>query len=357
MTNTYQIVTLPGDGVGPEVSASAERVLRAVADREGFGLSFENHLIGGAACDGTGEPLPDESLAACRRADAVFLGAVGGSRWDHLPREKRPEAGLLRLRQALDVFCNLRPITVHDSQTPSSPLKADRVRGTDMLIVRELTGGLYFGEPRGLDKNEAFNTMRYASDEVTRIARIAFDHARLRRGRVTSIDKANVLEASVLWRRTVIELQEREFPDVELNHMYVDNAAMQIVLNPGRFDVILTGNLFGDVLSDLAATLPGSVGLLASASIGGKYGLFEPVHGSAPDLAGKGTANPTAAILSAGMMLDYLEEREAARAIRLAVRAVYADAIRTPDMALDGVAPVGTGEMTDAIIARLGTSN
>jgi len=368
MNMEYRIVLLPGDGVGPEVSESVRRVLNGIGAAHSFSCQFHEHLVGGKAYDETGLPLPDDTLEACFKADAVFLGAVGGPKWDDLPSVKRPEAGLLRLRKELGVYCNLRPIVVDPSMALDSPLKSDRVAGTDLLIVRELTGGLYFGEPRSLDDDFAVNTLRYTTEEISRIARIAFDYARKRRGSVTSVDKANVLEVSVLWRRVVSDIHQAEYADVDLKHMYVDNAAMQLVLEPRQFDVVLTGNLFGDILSDLGATLPGSVGMLPSASIGGRVGLFEPVHGSAPDLAGKGVVNPVAAILSAAMMLDDLGETAAAEQIRNGVNRAWADGYRTADMFSDKSGPdssgepgeatrvsvVGTQEMTDAILSQIG---
>ncbi len=344
---------LPGDGVGPEVTRAARRVLEAVGGEKTPGFEFGEYSIGGAAIDATGVPLPDETLEACKSADAVFLGAVGGPTWDSQPPDFRPESGLLKLRKELDVFCNLRPVVVDESMSSASPLKPERVSGTDFLIVRELTGGLYFGKPRSLGASEAVNTMRYNTKEIRRIARIGFESARSRRSHVTSVDKANVLEVSVLWRNEVTTMQRDEFPDVELVHMYVDNAAMQIVLNPGQFDVILTSNLFGDILSDLGATLPGSVGVLPSASIGGTVGIFEPVHGSAPDIAGTDTVNPTAAILSAAMLLDSLGETKKAARIRDAVTETLHANIRTADFVVPGVQPVGTTFFTDSVISNL----
>lgn len=353
MDCTYRIILLPGDGVGSEVTDAMRRVLEAASQKYGFFCKFKEHLVGGAACDRTGSPLPQETIDACLNADAVFLGAVGGPMWDELPTDDRPEKGLLRLRKALGVYCNLRPVTVGSAMESLSPLRAERVRGTDLLIVRELTGGLYFGEPRMLSKTAAMNTLRYSREEITRVARIAFEQAQRRRGSVLSVDKANVLEVSVLWRRVVSDLHKSDYEDIELRHMYIDNAAMQMVLNPRQFDVILTSNLFGDILSDLAAVLPGSVGVLPSASVGQGVGLFEPVHGSAPDLAGLGKVNPVAAVLSASMMLDFLGESTGAEGIRRAVDSAMRDGYRTEDMTSGSDHTVGTTEMTDALIARL----
>jgi len=350
-------VLLPGDGIGPEVTEQAVRVLNAVAAEEGFGFSFTECAAGGAAIDQYNSPLPDAVLEQCKQADAVFLGAVGGPKWDALRGEMRPESGLLKLRKNLEVFANLRPVAVPDALAEASPLRLEAVRGTDMLVVRELTGGIYFGKPAGRTgeglSEEAFNTMRYSVAEVERVARVAFEWARKRRGRVTSVDKANVLVVSQLWRETVARVHAEEYPDVTLDHMYVDNAAMQLVLNPGQFDVIVTGNLFGDILSDAAATLGGSLGLLPSASVGGKVGLFEPVHGSAPDIAGQGKANPTAAILTAAMLLDDLGEGRAARVIRHAVNDVFDGGYRTGDLWREGLQRVTTSEMGDLVLERI----
>lgn len=351
---TYHVVLLPGDGIGPEVISAAVRVLVAAAEAHGFSLSFEEWPAGGAAIDASGHPMPDEVLAACKKANAVLLGAVGGPAWDDLRGEMRPESGLLRLRKELGVFANLRPVSVPDSLAVASPLREDAVRGTDLLVVRELTGGIYFGQPAGRQGSgsgeEAFNTMRYSVPEVERVARVAFEWAVRRRGSVTSVDKANVLVVSQLWREVVTRLHRDEAPEVDLSHMYVDNAAMQLVLNPRQFDVIVTGNLFGDILSDAAATLGGSLGLLPSASVGGEVGLFEPVHGSAPDIAGKSMANPIAAILSGAMMLDHFGESEAAASIRRGVDEALAAGLRTRDLWRPEYTAASTEEMTDAII-------
>jgi 3-isopropylmalate dehydrogenase len=293
--------------------------------------------------------MPQETVDACKASDAVLLGAVGGPKWDELTGAMRPESGLLKIRKELAVFANLRPVAVPESLAASSPLRPEAVVGVDLLTVRELTGGIYFGLPVGNDGFEAFNTMRYTVPEIERVARVAFEWARKRRNKVTSVDKANVLEVSRLWRDTVKKLHAAEFSDVELDHMYIDNATMQMVINPRQFDVILTGNIFGDILSDTSATLGGSLGLLPSASLGCGTGLFEPVHGSAPDIAGQGKANPIAMILSTAMMLDDLGEGAAATAIRAGLDAALAKNLRTADLCRSGNTPVSTSEMGAAI--------
>lgn len=342
--NAYQIAVLPGDGIGPEVTREAVRVLEAAAPAFGLRLSFAHYAIGGSALDHFDEPFPIVTRDACMQADAVLLGAIGGPKWDHEKGDRRCESALLALRKRLRTFANLRPVTVPESLANSSPLRRERVAGVDILIVRELTGGIYFGEPRFATEQEGVNMMRYTRREVERIARVAFQAARRRSGRVTSVDKANVLQVSQFWREVVSEVHQ-EFPDVDLRHLYVDNAAMQLVLNPGQFDVIVTANLFGDILSDLAATLPGSLGLLPSASIGGRVGLFEPVHGSAPDLAGQGLANPLGTILSGAMLLDELGHGDAAAAIRNGVTVALDAGVKTGD--LGGVAT--TQEVGDLV--------
>ncbi len=344
---SYRIAMLPGDGIGPEVLSAAESVLRAVAGAHGFRVTLTEHLIGGAAVDAVGDPLPAGTLEACRESHAVLMGAVGGPKWDAETADRRPERGLLRLRKELGTFANLRPVAVPATLSESGPLRSELVAGVDMLFVRELTGGIYFGTPRQQTADEGCNTMRYTRDEVLRISRVAFQWARKRRHHVTSVDKANVLEVSRLWRDVVTEVA-RDFPDVDLDHMYVDNAAMQLVTAPRQFDVVLTANLFGDILSDLAATLPGSLGLLPSASLGGSVGLFEPVHGSAPDIAGKGLANPIGMISSMAMMLDALDEGIAASCVRRSVDAALASGFRTADIA-GGASPASTTELTQEI--------
>ena len=354
--SSYKIALLPGDGIGPEVTAQAVALLEAVADKCGFSISFEEEAVGGAAIDKYNEPLPDAVLDICKQQDAILLGAVGGPKWDHHVGGMRPESGLLKLRKSLGVFANLRPVSVSKNLADASPLRTDVVRGTDLLVVRELTGGIYFGEPKNRSgdgaSEEAFNTMRYSAAEVERVARVAFEWALKRRCKVTSVDKSNVLVVSQLWRDVVTRLHTEEYSDVELEHMYVDNAAMQLVLNPRQFDVILTGNLFGDILSDAAATLGGSLGLLPSASVGGPVGLFEPVHGSAPEIAGQDKANPIAALLSVGMLLDQLGEANAALAIRTGIEDALGSGIRTADLWKEGHQRCGTQELGSFIQQR-----
>ncbi|ULH15022.1 3-isopropylmalate dehydrogenase [Deinococcus sp. KNUC1210] len=343
-----RIVTLPGDGIGPEVTAAAVAVLREVAPE----LSFEEHLLGGIAIDRTGDPFPQQTQDALKSADAVLLGTVGGAQnspWNSLPRHLRPESGLLKLRKALGVYANLRPVRVQPGLEHLSPLRPELARGVDILIVRELLGGIYFDADRKIDGDTAYNTMRYTTPEVERIAKVAFWAAEQRKGRVTSVDKANVLEVSELWRRDVTALRDREYRSIHLNHEYVDSVAMLIVSNPSRYDVIVTENLFGDILSDLAAVIPGSLGLMPSASLGDGAGLFEPIHGSAPDIAGQGMANPAAAIMSAAMLLRHgLEMPHAAAKIDGAV----SQALREkPTRDLGGSA--STQEFTDAVLRSL----
>ncbi len=356
-SNKYTVVLLPGDGIGPEVTDEAVKVLDAVAAGDGFTVAYQTLPVGGAAIDECGSPLPNDVLDRCREADAVLLGAVGGPKWDELQGDRRPESGLLRLRKELGVYANLRPVAVPEALADASPLRPEIARGTDLLVVRELTGGIYFGTPAGREgegpEEVAYNTMRYTAGEVERVARVAFEWARRRSGRVTSVDKANVLVVSRLWREVVARLHREEFPDVTLGHMYVDNAAMQLVLNPRQFDVIVTGNLFGDILSDAAATLGGSLGLLPSASVGGRVPLFEPVHGSAPDIAGQGKANPIAAILSVAMLLQEWGRASSAEAVRQGVEAALATGARTADLWRHGLRLVGTEEMGRLVRAHL----
>lgn len=343
-----KLTVLPGDGVGPEVTSEALRVLEAVVPGQ---VVTTEALIGGAAIRATGSPLPDETLRAFDGADAVLLGAVGDPEFDHLPPEARPEIGLLKMRQRLGGFANLRPAKAFLALIDSSPLRREIFEGTDLLIVRELLGGLYFGEPRGFENenSSAYNTMRYSVTEVERVARVAFESARGRRGKVTSVDKANVLETSRLWRETVTRVAT-DFPGVELEHLFVDACAMHLVTNPTRFDVVLTENLFGDILSDEAAVLTGSLGMLASATIGGEIDLYEPVHGSAPDIAGKGVANPIGAIATAAMLLRHTAKDEAAAArIESAIDAALADGHRTRDIAGPSAKVVSTSEMGEMI--------
>lgn len=346
MSDPIHIVVLPGDGIGPEVTASARQVMDAAGQRLEANLVWEEHAFGGAALDEAGVPFPDETRKACLLADAILLGAIGGPAWDGAAPSHRPEAGLLALRQALDAFANLRPVHVSDALAPLSVLPPDRVGGTDLLVVRELTGGIYFGQPRQYSEEEAHDTMRYSAREIDRIAHIAFEQARSRSGRVTSVDKANVLASSRLWRERVSALHAESYPDIELDHLYVDNAAMQVVRDPRAFDVVLTANLFGDILSDLASTLAGSLGVLPSASLGGVSPLFEPVHGSAPDIAGRGEANPVGAILSGAMLLDSVGHTRAANLIRRAVGNTLSEGTMTRDLSPTGVS---TSVFTDRV--------
>lgn len=350
----YKIALIKGDGIGPEIVDEAVKVLNVVSKKCGFSLEFDEYLMGGCAVDECGTPLPDATLEGAKNSDAVLFGAIGGYKWDSLPRELKPETGLLKIRKELGTFANLRPAAVYDELLEASPLKPEIAQGVDLLIVRELTGGIYFGEPRGRDETMGYNTMVYTKPEVQRIAKVAFESAQKRRGKVTSVDKANVLEVSQLWRETVTEVA-KEYPDVALEHLYVDNAAMQLVTNPKQFDVIVTGNIFGDILSDEASVLTGSIGLLASASIGEKYAIYEPIHGSAPDIAGQDIANPIATILSAAMMLRYsLGEIEAADKIEDAVKSALKDGVRTKDTARFGaVKTLGCKDMGTEIAGRI----
>jgi len=330
------ITVLPGDGVGPEVTREAVRVLRTAADLYGCEVSLEDHVIGGVAIRECGAPLPEATLRACMQSQAVLLGAVGGPEFDSLPAGQRPESGLLALRQALGGYANLRPAIAYSAIADCSPLRSEIITGADVLIVRELLGGIYFAEPRGFEGGScpsAYNTMRYSEAEIERVAHVAFQQARMRHRKVTSVDKANVLETSQLWRKTVTRIG-REYPEIKLDHMYVDSCAMRLITHPGSFDVILTENLFGDILSDEAAVISGSLGMLASATIGGKVDLYEPVHGSAPDIAGRGIANPLGAIASAAMLLRHSARLEqAARDIEDAMREVLDAGHRTADLA------------------------
>ena len=350
MSDPVHITLLPGDGVGPEVIGATRRVMDEAAAQADFSISWNEQAFGGAAVDLLGEPFPASTQAACASADAILLGAIGGPAWDDVEPMRRPEAGLLALRKALGVFANLRPVSVPTALAHLSVLPFDRVAGTDLLVVRELTGGIYFGEPRQFSDEEAFDTMRYSRSEIERIARVAFEQARLRSARVTSVDKANVLASSRLWRQVVTALHAEEYHDVALDHMYVDNAAMQIVRDPRSFDVILTANLFGDILSDLASTLSGSLGVLPSASLGGSTPLFEPVHGSAPDIAGRGEANPVAAILSGALLLEEVGRPTTAAAIRRAVDDTLSSGVMTADLKSGGVS---TEAFCDQVLSRL----
>ena len=354
----HRVVLLPGDGIGPEITAVTRQLLDVVADRHGFQLDFEEQLIGGAAVDATGEPLPATTLEACRSADAVLMAAIGSPRFDSLPREKRPESGLLALRSGLNLFANLRPVKIVPALIEASSLKPEVIDGVDLMVVRELTGGIYFGQPKGRveadGEERGFNTMTYSASEVDRIARVAFELARERGGRLCSVDKANVLDVSQLWRDRV-DAMAPSYGDVEVSHLYVDNAAMQLVRAPRQFDVLLTGNLFGDILSDEAAMLTGSIGMLPSASLGSDGpGLFEPVHGSAPDIAGEDKANPMAMVLSAAMMLRIgLKQKAAADALEQAVDRVLAAGFRTGDLMAEGCTPLGCKAMGEELLKAL----
>ncbi|CAN1294962.1 3-isopropylmalate dehydrogenase, chloroplastic [Linum perenne] len=358
----YSITLLPGDGIGPEVISVAKNVLKLTASLEGIEFKFQEMPMGGSALDLVGVPLPDETLAAAKESDAVLLGAIGGYKWDNNAKHLKPETGLLQIREGLKVFANLRPAAVFPQLVEASTLKKEVAEGVDVMVVRELTGGIYFGKPRGFRTDEngeevGFNTEVYAAYEIDRIARVAFETARKRQGRLCSVDKANVLEASMLWRRRVTAIAE-EYPDVELSHMYVDNAAMQLVRNPKQFDTIVTNNIFGDILSDEASMITGSIGMLPSASLGSSVcswaqgpGLFEPIHGSAPDIAGQDKANPLATILSAAMLLKYgLGQEKAAERIEKAVLDTLDKGFRTGDIYSAGTKLVGCKEMGEAVL-------
>jgi len=354
-----KIAVLPGDGIGPEIVAQAVKVLTALA-RQGLAFELEHAAVGGAGYEAAGDPLPETTLRLAKAADAILFGAVGGPQYDQLPRPKRPEQALLRLRKELGLFANLRPATVYPELAGGSTLRPEVIAGLDVLILRELTGDIYFGEPRGIratpsGEREGFDTMRYTESEIRRIAQAGFRAARKRARKLCSVDKANVLETSQLWREVVTAVGN-EYPDIELTHMYVDNAAMQLVRRPGQFDVIVTGNMFGDILSDEASMLTGSIGMLPSASLDERgKGLYEPIHGSAPDIAGKDVANPLATILSAAMMLRYTFNQDAAAdRVEAAVRRVLGSGLRTADLHEPGTTRVGTAAMGDAVVAALG---
>lgn len=354
-----KILVLDGDGIGPEVNLAARRVLEAVGKSAGIAWAFENELFGGASLDVHGVPLTDEVVAKAIAADAVLMGAVGGPKWDGVAPALRAERGLLRIRKEMGVYANLRPAKFYACLDGTSPLRPERTAGADFVIVRELNSGIYFGEPRGTseDGNEGFNTMRYTRHEVERIARVGFELARNRKKRLTSVDKANVLEVMRMWRNVVTELHEKEYSDIELDHNYVDAYAIHLVTRPSAADVIITGNMFGDILSDLAAALTGSLGMLPSASIGDGSAIYEPVHGSAPDIAGQDKANPIAAILSAAMLLELTAKRnDLAELVRDAVEEALNEGLRTGDIFQKGEAGarlVGTVEMTDAVLKNL----
>ncbi|MEQ8287731.1 3-isopropylmalate dehydrogenase [Thalassospira sp.] len=363
MTTTKKVLMLPGDGIGPEVMRQVQRVMDWMAKKRDVNFEITEGLIGGASIDAHNNPLTDETLADAMAADAVLLGAVGGPKWDNIPFDIKPERGLLKIRKEMGLFANLRPALVFDALVGASTLKEDIVKGLDIMILRELTGGIYFGQPRGIEERDGvrtgFNTLVYSEPEVERIARVAFDMAMKRDKRLCSVDKANVLESTVLWRE-VVERVAKDFPEVDVSHMYVDNAAMQLVRNPKQFDVMVTTNMFGDILSDCAAMLTGSLGMLPSASLGAadaagkRKALYEPVHGSAPDIAGQDIANPLATILSFAMMLRYsFDMGEDATMIETAVQNVLKGGLRTADIMQDGMAKVSTTVMGEALINEL----
>ncbi|SOD91600.1 3-isopropylmalate dehydrogenase [Caenispirillum bisanense] len=366
MADTKKVLVLPGDGIGPEVMPQVVRVMQWLEKAGKAKFELTEGLIGGAAIDATGGPLPVDTLEKAKAADAVLLGAVGGPKWDDLPFDIKPERGLLGIRKELGLFANLRPAVVFDALAEASTLKLEVVKGLDIMIVRELTGGIYFGQPRGIETlpdgtRKGVNSLVYTTPEITRIGRVAMDLAMKRGKRVCSVDKANVLECTVLWREEMIKLQKEEYPEIELSHMYVDNASMQLVRNPKQFDVVVTTNMFGDILSDCAAMLTGSLGMLPSASLGAadattgkRYALYEPVHGSAPDIAGQNLANPLATILSFTMMLRYSFDMMAeADLIEQAIQVVLNKGIRTGDIMQPGATRVGTKEMGDALLAEM----
>jgi len=365
MPANKKLLILPGDGIGPEVVRETRRVIEWLERRRGMTFEMEEGLVGGAAIDATGSPCPDATVEAAKAADAVLFGSVGGPKWDSLPFDQRPELGILRLRKDLGLFANLRPAVVLDPLVDASALRPDLVRGLDIMIVRETTGGVYFGEPRGVTtgadgKRTGLDTQIYHEDEIARVARVAFELARVRRNKLTSVEKANVMQSGRLWRAVVSEVGKAEFPDVELQHMYADNCAMQLASRPKQFDVILGDNLFGDVLSDLAAALTGSLGMLPSATLGAqqptgkRHALYEPIHGSAPDIAGKGIANPCAQILSFAMLLRLsFGFEEEAKLVEGAVEKVLAGGLRTADIMAPGMARVGTSVMGEAVLREL----
>ena len=361
MAQNYRITLLPGDGIGPEIMAIAVQVLKRIGEKFDITFQFTEALIGGAAIDATGNPFPPETLEACQNSDSILLAAIGGYKWDNLPRHQRPETGLLALRSSLNLFANLRPATILPQLIDASTLKREVVEGVDIMVVRELTGGLYFGEPRGIFTTESgekrgVNTMTYTESEIDRIGKVAFETAMKRGKKLCSVDKSNVLEVSQLWRDKITAMAA-DYPEVELSHLYVDNAAMQLVRSPRQFDTIVTSNLFGDILSDAAAMLTGSIGMLPSASLShpGQPGVYEPVHGSAPDIAGQDKANPLAQILSAAMMLRYdLDQAAAADAIEAAVVTVLDQGYRTGDIVSPGFEVVGCKAMGEALLKALG---
>ena len=356
--NQYKIVLLPGDGIGPEITEVSKAILEFISKKHSFALNFEENLLGGSALKVTNTPLPTETLEACKNSDAVLMAAIGDPIFDQLPREKRPETGLLQLRSGLNLFANIRPVKIWPSLIEASSLKTNVVKDVDLMVVRELTGGIYFGEPKGRIKTEqgerAFNTMSYTSEEIERIAKVAFNLSLNRSKKVCSVDKANVLDVSQLWRDNIISISSK-YPDVELSHLYVDNAAMQLVKEPAQFDVILTSNLFGDIISDEAAMLTGSIGMLPSASLSNEGpGLFEPVHGSAPDIAGQNKANPIAMVLSAAMMLRIgLKQPKAAEDLEIAIEKTLSQGFRTTDLANKSTKKIGCLEMGQKILENI----
>ncbi len=358
---TKHILLLAGDGIGPEVIAETKKIISWFSTNGSVKFETSDALLGGAAYDAVGTPFPDETVVAAKKSDAVLLGAVGGPKWESLPIASRPEKGLLGIRKALGLFANLRPAVCFDALADASTLKHEVVAGLDIMIVRELTGGIYFGQPRGVETlpdgtRKGINTEVYTSPEVIRIARVAFELAKKRGGKLCSVDKANVLECTEMWREEVIKVGQAEYPNIQLSHMYVDNAAMQLVRNPKQFDVMVTNNMFGDILSDVASMLTGSLGMLPSASLGvaGTPALYEPVHGSAPDIAGKGIANPIATILSFAMMLRYsFDMKTEADKLEAAIKTVLAKGFRTADIMQEGKKKLSTSEMGDAILAEL----
>lgn len=360
MSITKKITLLPGDGIGPEGIAQVKKIIDWMNKHTELSFDIKEYPVGGASIDAYGVPVTDEAIESCKNSDAAILGAVGGPKWDQIDYNIRPEAGLLKLRKELDLFANLRPAIVFDALIDASSLKPEIIRGLDILIVRELTGGVYFGEPRGIEslpngERRGINTQVYTTSEIHRVARVAFDMARKRNGRVCSAEKGNVMESGRLWREEVTKLHEQEnYSDIELSHMYADNCAMQLLRNPKQFDVIVTDNLFGDILSDEASMLTGSLGMLPSASLGEHYALYEPVHGSAPDIAGQNKSNPLATILSFAMALRYsLEASDWANKIEKAAQDILESGLRTPDVMADGCKQATTEEIGDALLTRL----
>lgn len=348
---TYKIAIIKGDGIGPEVITEAQKVLDSVGKAENFTLKYNNFLMGGCAYDTCGTPLPKETIKGCLEADAILFGAIGGKKWDELSRDLRPESGLLALRKELGNFANIRPVIVFDELATASTLKPEVILGVDLVVVRELIGGIYFGEPRDKNKQKAFNTMIYSYEEIERIAEVGFELALKRRKKLCSVDKANVLEVSQLWREVVTKVSKR-YPQIELSHQYIDNASMQLIKNPKQFDVILTSNLFGDILSDEASMITGSIGLLPSGSIGGRVALYEPIHGSAPDISRQGVANPIATILSGAMMLrNTLNESNGANRIQNAVIKTLKAGYRTPDISDFGAKEICSTHQMGSLIA------